>query len=67
LSWLKALARLPPVRPKTGRKPGGSVPPALKKVLSEVATLRWLMLRPPVAICCCPSVAVRLRITSLAV
>ena len=53
-SWLSALPRLPPVWANTLTKPGGSVPPLLKKVLSEVATLRWLMLRPPVPICCWP-------------
>ena len=31
------------MRPKTGRKSGGSAPPLLKKVLSALATFCWLM------------------------
>ena len=45
-SWESALPRLAPVRPKMVTKSGGSAPPLLKKLLSAVATLRWLMLRP---------------------
>ena len=36
---VSALPRLPPVRPKTLTKPGGSAPPLLKKLLSASATL----------------------------
>jgi hypothetical protein len=67
-SWLSALPRLPPVRPKIGRKPGGSVPPLLKKVLSEPVTFLWLVLRPPVPSALGPpKMAVRFRIASVAV
>jgi hypothetical protein len=46
-------------------KPGGSAPPLLKKVFSAPATLFWLPLEP--AMPSPPKLAVRLRITSLAV
>ena len=36
-----ALARLPPVRPNTLAKPGGSAPPLLKKSLIALATFCW--------------------------
>ena len=59
-----ALPRLPPVRPKTGAKFGGSVPPELKKLLMAVATFCWLTFNPPPA----PSfAAVRVRSASLGV
>ena len=56
-------------------KVGGSVPPLLKKLLSELATLSWLTLKPrfrarwrgaPGALGW-PSVAVRFRIALVAV
>jgi hypothetical protein len=56
------------------RKLGGSAPPLLKKVLSALATLHWLMLKaqpsalgPFGALGLLPKLAVRLRIASVAV
>ena len=66
-SWLNALPRLLPVRPNTLTKPGGSAPPLLKKLLSAVATLRWLTLRPPVPISLLAQLGVRFKIASVAV
>src|SRR5436190_14903616 len=43
---VSAFARLPSVRLNRARKPGGSVPPLLKKLLIAAATLHWLMLNP---------------------
>ena len=69
-----ALPRLAPVNPKIVTKPGGSVPPLLKKLLSELATLSWLPLSAPFGsgCCpgvegCCPSTAVRFKIASVPV
>ena len=65
---VSALPRLPPVSPNTLTKLGGSAPPLLKKLLSALATLRWLTLRPRCRARSArglPSVAVRFRITSL--
>jgi len=53
---------LTPVRPKMLANAGGSVPPLLKNTLSALATLLWLMLKPGA-----PSVALRFKITSVAV
>src|SRR5262249_45505547 len=65
---VSALPRLAPVRPKMVTNAGGSVPPLLKKLLSALATLHWLMLKPQVsALGDWASVAVRFRTASVAV
>ncbi len=71
---MSALARLAPVSPKMLTNAGGSVPPLLKKPLSALATLHWFMLKAQGAGAFGalsginpPSVAVRVRITSVAV
>jgi len=62
---VSAVLRGAPVNPNTLTKPGGSVPPLLKNLLSEVAMFCWLRLTvEPVAI---PSTALRLSSTLLLV
>jgi len=71
---VSALPRLTPVSPKRFANAPGSVPPLLKKALIALATLHWLMLKAQAlgafgtpSVVSAPSVAVRFRITSVAV